>query len=177
MKIKNINKYINLYNIENFLFNTIGSMARKRGYLRFDEFYQICMWKSVRQKQKYINNQNKIKVQNLTKIAFNEKDEKQKIKILCKLRGVGIPTASAILTVVFPEKYAIIDIRCLNMLREEFDQKQKIGKNVSLKTWLNYLYLMRKWSGENNISPRKLDMVLFAMHKEKLEKENFGNLY
>lgn len=174
MKIKELDKYIKLYDTEKYLFDIIGPQAQKRGYLKFYEFYQICMWKSVRQKQKYINNKKEIK--NKTKKAFLEKEEKEKIKILCELEGVGIPTASSILTVVFPKEYAVIDIRCLEILREEFNQR-KIGKSISLKTWIEYLKLMRSWAKENNISPRKLDMALFAMHKKKLEKENFRNLY
>ena|SRR3989344_1999324 len=172
MKIREINKYIELYDAESCLFKVVGPAVKKRGYLFFDEFYQICMWKSVRQKQKYI--ENKDSIEEISKNAFAEKGEAQKIKILCELEGVGRPTASAILTVVFPQKYAIIDVRCLEMLKE---LGFEIGKSISTKTWLKYLDIMRKLADENNITPRKLDMALFAMHKGKLEKENFKNLY
>ena len=32
---------------------------------------------------------------------------------------------------------------------------------------------MRKLSDENHITPRELDMALFAMHRERLENEGF----
>ncbi len=174
MKINDLQKYIALYDTEKYLFDVVGPITRKRGYLTFDDFYKICMWKSARQKQRYTKN--KQIIEKITKDAFLEKDEKEIIKILCdKLEGVGIPTASALLTVVFPEKYAIIDIRCLSVLREKF--KLKIGKYISLSTWLKYLNTMREISKENDVTPREMDMALFAIHRELLENNNYKNLY
>lgn len=175
MKIGNLKKYIELYDMEKYLFDVIGSEASKRGCLTFEEFYKICMWKSVRQKQKYISAKNRNEVEAITKDAFAEQDEGKRTKKLCELNGVGIPTASAILTVVFPEKYAVIDVRCLEMLRDKFDYK--ISKQTSIKSWLEYLSIMRSLAEENAITPRKLDMALFAMHREKLMNEDYRNLY
>jgi len=172
MKIKQIEKYIQLYNIENYLFKVVGPNVKEKGYLSFDDFYNICMWKSVRQKQNYLKNKNM--VEEITKNAFKEDSETEKIDILCKLKGIGIKTASAILTVVFPEKYAVMDERCLDIL---IDYGFKISKYASIKTWVLYLNIMRNLAKENNISPRELDMAFFAMHKEKLKKENNRNLY
>lgn len=174
MKIRDLTKYINLYNIEKYLFTEISTAARNRkpAYLKFDEFYEICMWKSARPKK--LQSENKDVIEKITKDAFARKTEEEKMNMLCKLRGVGIPTASAILTVLYPERYAVIDVRCLEILREKFNQE--ISQSISLKTWLKYLDIMRKWAKENNTTPRKLDMALFAMHREKLKKEN-RNLY
>lgn len=174
MIINNIKKYIALYDIEKYLFEVIGPRTKTAGYMTFDDFYKICMWKSARQKQRYIKN--KTVIEAVTKEAFSKQDEKEKIKILCdKLEGVGIPTASAILTIVFPEKYAIVDIRCISILREKLDIK--ISKYISIYTWLEYLKVMREISKENNITPRELDMAFFAMHRELLEDKNYKNLY
>ncbi len=176
MKIKNLKDFIKLYDTERYLFDIVGPKAKKRGYLTFDEFYQICMWKSARQKQKYISKNNQKIIENISGRVFKEKGEEKKMKLLCeKLSGVWISTASAILTVIFPEKYAVIDIRCLEILREKFNQK--INRGISYKTWLNYLALMRDWAKENNITPRELDMAFFAMHRKNLNRQNFKNLY
>lgn len=175
MKIDDLKKYIELYDTEKYLFDIVGSEASKKGYLTLEEFYKICMWKSARQKQKYISQKNRNEVEAITRSAFVEQDEREKMKKLCELNGVGIPTASAILAVVFPEKYAVIDIRCLEMLREKFGYK--ISKQTSLKSWIEYLNIMRNTAKENAITPRKLDMALFAMHREKLMNEDYRNLY
>lgn len=172
MKISEIKKYIELYDTENYLFKVIGPNVKGRGYFMFDEFYKICMWKSARQKQRYIANKNSI--EQISREAFTESDERQKMEILCQLKGVSIPTASALFTVVYPERYAVIDIRCLETLRK---MNYDIGKYPSSNTWLKYLDTMREWAKENGVTPRELDMALFAIHRENLEGQDYRNLY
>lgn len=104
----------------------------------FEEFYEICMQKSFRPKNKYIKNKN---VEEISKNCLNEKDESNKIKILCSLDGVGIPTASAILSVIYPEKYPIIDKRCVEQL---IYFGYNINENFSVKNWIKYLNIMRE---------------------------------
>ena len=172
MKLADVQKYLALYNQEDYLFNYIGPEARKRGFMKFDEFYKIAMWKSVRPKQKYLKN--KEVIEEITKEAFSENNEIIKIEKLCSLKGVAIPTASAILTIIYPNKYAIIDIRCLEMLKK---LGYEIKTIMSSKNWLRYLDIIRDLSSENKISPREVDKVLFSMHKESLENDNYKNLY
>lgn len=171
MIIKNIQKYIELYDTERYLFDMVGPKAKKRGYLIFDQFYKICMWKSARQKHNYLKNINI--VEKATKKAFTEKEESKKIEILCKFNGVRVKTASAILTVVFPKQYGIIDERCLDVLNRF---GVKISKYNSVKNWLKYLKIIRKLAKDNKKSPRDIDMALFAMHREIQEKTK-ENLY
>lgn len=172
-KIKNIQKYINLYDTENYLFEIIAPKVKKRGYLTFDDFYKICMWKSTRPKNRYLTN-NSV-VEKITKRALAEKNEEKRIKILCELNGVGIATASALLTILYPNKYAVIDIRTLTELNNLLENK--IPKTISVNTWLKYLIEIRKLAKTNGVNPREIDMALFAMNRESLEKQNFKNLY
>ncbi len=173
MKIKNIKKYIELYDTEKYLFEIISPKVKEKGYLSFDDFYKICMWKSARPKKRYLNN--KESVEEITKRALLETDERKRIKILCELDGVGIPTASAILTVIYPKEYAIIDIRDLEELNKI--TKNKIGETISITTWNNYIKKMRKLAKENHVTPREMDKALFAMNRESLEKQNYKDLY
>jgi len=173
MKIKGLKKYIELYDTEKYLFEMVKPKVKKNGYISFNDFYQICMWKSARPKKRYLNNKESVK--GVTKRALLETDEGKRIKILCELDGVGIATASAILTIIYPEKYAIIDVRDLEELNKII--KNKIGKTISIKTWINYLTEMRKLAKKNNVTPREMDKALFAMNRESLEKQNYKNLY
>ncbi len=172
MQIINAQKYLDLYNIEDYLFKIIGPRIKKRGFIKFDEFYQICMWKSARQKQNYLRN--KSTIENVSRKAFSEKDEISKIKRLCELKGVGIPTASALLSIVFPDRYPVIDIRCIQMLNKI---GIKIRGSISVKRWAEYLDIMRSLALENKLTPRQIDQILFSIHREMLEKNNFQNLY
>jgi len=82
--------------------------------------------------------------------------------------------ASAILTIVFPDKYAVIDIRCMEMLGK---LKFLLKKTISLNAWTKYLDIIRALATDNNLTPREVDKILFAMHRESLEQENYKNLY
>lgn len=123
-------------------------------------------------KNRYLKNQETI--ERTTKKAFIINDEKEKIQTLCELSGVGIPTASAILSVVFPEKYPVIDVRCIEALNK---LEYKLPKYISENTWLKYLEIMRGLAKEHSVTPRDMDMALFALHREMLNKDNYRNLY
>jgi hypothetical protein len=90
-------------------FETMSRVIQKRGYLLKKEFVSIGKWKTESQKSRYENNSNK-KVENLTREALEASDQ-AKVEILDKLEGVGIPVASAILTIVYPQEYCVIDYR------------------------------------------------------------------
>jgi len=155
--------YIAKYNVENILFNEIGPKARKEGKLTFRNFLKIGLWKSFRQKPNYMKN--KDTVEKITQEAFLENDEAKKINLLCQLKGVSIPTASAILAVVYPDKYPVIDIRCLETLVE--NEYEINSTSPTVKTWLYFLEITRGLAKEFNTTPREIDMALFALHAEK----------
>lgn len=130
------------------------------------------MWKTRRQKNRYLKNIDKI--EDITKIAFSESEEKKKMEKLCELYGVSVPVASAILTIFDPTSYGIIDIRCIEMLNILGFQ---IHKTPSVKTWLKYTEIMREIAKDNGITPREADMALFAMHQEYLDNNAHRPLY
>jgi len=172
MEQTDFKKYIELYNLEDYIFNVVGPQIKERGYMFFADFYKIAMWKSVRQKQKYL--QNKDRIESVSKEAFGLNNEAEKIEKLCSLSGVGIPTASAILTIVYPTNYGVIDVRCIEMLQM---LKYPIKKTITKNNWLKYLEIIRGIAKENHITPREVDKALFAMHREILDGQDYRNLY
>lgn len=175
--IENKKEYLKYYNTEELLFSKdesigIGMKIKKRGHLLFKEFYFICMWKSPRPKKLYESEKNKKNVEYITKEAFKINDEKDKILKLCELDGVQIPTASAILSVVFPEKYAVIDIRVLSILNEFKLIKYEEQQSITPKMWVEYLDILSNLSkNNNNIEFREIDKILFG-YSVKNRKEN-----
>jgi thermostable 8-oxoguanine DNA glycosylase len=97
-----------------------------------------------------------------TKKAF-ELAEKNKIKEaieeLCKLHGIAIPIASTILSMKFPEKYAIID----RLLIEELGEKDWLNPAYSPryktdpKIYVEYINLMRKKAKEYGVKLRDFE--------------------
>lgn len=166
-----IDLYIREYNVEASLYKE-GAKFLKRGWLEREEFLKICLWKSRRSKQKLKKNTSK-QIEDLTRLAFAEKDERKKMEYLIKLKGVGVPMASAILSVTNQNKYPVIDIRtvqALNRLRL-FNHT-----HISINCWLEYLSVMDKLKKRVNRTARELDKALFAFHRMRLDK-GFKNLY
>lgn len=168
---ENIDFYIEQYDLEKQIF-LIGEKVFKRGWLSKEEFLTFCLWKSRRPKKWYnLNSENEI--ESLTRKSFSEKDEIKKITFLTELKGVSIPTASAILSIVNPKLYPIIDERCIQSLN-------KLGiitwETINNKNWLDYLKIIRNLGTENNRTAREIEKGLFAFNRIKLDKQ-YKNLY
>jgi thermostable 8-oxoguanine DNA glycosylase len=168
---ENLEYYIEQYELEKQIFR-MGKEIKKRGWLEKTEFLTICLWKSRRPKRLYDLNSDK-EIISKTKLSFDEKDELKKIKILTELKGVQIPTASAILSVVNPEIYPIIDERCIQSLTD-------LGiinwKTITDNNWIEYLNIIRSLSKEKNKTARDIEKGLFAYNRINLDKE-YTNLY
>jgi hypothetical protein len=57
--------------------------------------------------------------------------------LLCCMRGIGVPIASAILTVVYPDRYGVIDFRGWRQL---FGEEQRV---FSVADYVRYLARVR----------------------------------
>ncbi len=166
-----IGSFIENYDVEVQLFKT-GKLIKERGYLNKKEFLSICLWKSRRPKPLYIQNDENFIIEQSRK-AFCEQDEVKKIEYLTAFKGVEIATASAILSVVFPENYGIIDVRCIEALN---NLKQIDFERITIQNWIKYISLLRDLSIELNLSCREIEKALFAYNRIQLD-EQYKNLY
>jgi hypothetical protein len=85
--------------------------------------------------------------------------EKSAVETLYGLHGVGIPVASAILTMINPEKYTIIDYRALESLG--VSKKDATVAAQSIDYYLAYLQKCRELSRQYKVSLRTLDRALW----------------
>lgn len=156
---------------EKELFGEIGKNIKDRKYLKKDEFLEIVKWKAARAIRKAEANSEEV-IEKITKFAFEIDNEEVKIMVLTSLNGVSIPMASSILTIPFPEKYGIIDIRGWHTLYNLGLVEYK--KDVfNVKDWLIYLKIIRELGKEYNLSPRDVDKAIFMY--DKINRK--GNLY
>lgn len=169
--VNNLEFYIESYDIEKQLFLN-GKVWFQRRWLEKSDFLQICLWKSRRPKKLYELNSEEYII-NVTKNVFNENCEKTKINLLTSLKGVSIPTASAILSVTNPKDYPIIDIRCIQSLN---DLKMISWSTININTWLEYLEIIRSLSKTYKLSAREIEKGLFSYNRIKLDKDK-KNLY
>ena len=99
-----------------------AQMKRERHpmYLTLEEFDRVLQWKlrgqyERQRERRKENTDDEIRVVTGAALSIEHPDKDYEIElrvgILCTLRGVGVPVASAILALVFPERYAVIDFR------------------------------------------------------------------
>lgn len=142
----------------------------KKNELYIKTFTRVLNWKSARAKGKvdWSNFNKYIKTFKKLKNSNNE----ERLKLLISLDGIGIPTASVFLNLIWPNKYPIIDIRTVGIL-----------KYFGYINWTNisekhYWEFVEKIMGIKNKCPkyslREIDRALFYYHKEILTKKCCG---
>jgi hypothetical protein len=81
------------------------------------------------------------------------------VSVLCGLRGVKIPVASAILTAIFPERFTAIDYRALESLGVE-------KPALTVNYYLVYLDYCRGTAAQYGLTLRDLDRALWQASKD-----------
>ncbi len=133
----------------------------------------ICRWKSPRA-IRLIESNHPATIKSLTKKALTTRSEQQKIEYLTQLKGVNIPMASAILTLINPKRYGVIDIRVWQLLFAINSVRSKPkGIGFTFKNWYHYLKILRYHAKELGVSVRSIEKTLFLNHR-KLQR---GILY
>jgi len=133
-------------------------------FLTAVEFDEILKWKlraqHARQQARRAANTDEV-IRSVTGLALtishSDKDYELELRvgILCALRGVGVPVASAVLALVFPEEYAVIDSRGW---RQVFDQEKT---TFSVCDYKRYLDEIRRLSHQLGWSPQEVDLAIW----------------
>jgi hypothetical protein len=137
-----------------------GAAARARGHYTREEFIEVCAWKTTRSRSKVASNTEAAVVEATGK-AFATRDEATRMSTLLQLEGVGVPTASTLLYVAFPDDYPILDVRALESLGV------KPRSQYPLSFWLQYLAACRELARTCGVTIRTLDKALWQHSKER----------
>jgi len=147
--------------------------VRSRGYFTKKEFLKMAKWKSPRPKRWYLSN-SEDEIIKISKKVFSTNYDKRRIELLTRLKGVRIPTASAILMLTDPQNYGVIDIRVWQVLYLYGSVKvNPSGKNFQFNNWYNYLMKIRYFAGKFKVKARDIERTLFSYHPKIQE----GRLY
>lgn len=149
-------------------------VVRERGYFTRDEFLKMCNWKSFRPRRLYESNP-AAQVERVSRELFVVEDETARMQLLTSLQGVGVPMGSAILTLVRPDNYGVLDIRVWKLLHK-FDvvKVNAAGTNFSIKHWITFLDQIRDWAKQFRVTPRAIELSLFEYHKQIQEGTLYG---
>jgi hypothetical protein len=140
----------------------VGTAARARGHYTRAELIEISAWKTVRSRPKVASN-SEAAVIDATSRAFATTDEAARMGAVLELAGVGVPTASTLLYVAFPDDYPILDVRALESLGV------KPRSQYPISFWLEYLAACRELAHRHGVSIRTLDKALWQHSKELSE--------
>jgi hypothetical protein len=129
------------YNLERYLFDEVGPRFRRRGQLQPVDLYFILAWKSSRAKNTSKNRLVKKAgtFQNATsaisKALGGANSDEERLRILMDGWDFRLPTATAVLSVLYPESFTVYDVRVCSELGR-FGELAK--RRFSPRLWAHY---------------------------------------
>lgn len=141
--------------------------ARTRKYLTKRELVWICRWKSARA-IRLIRSNTHHRIREATSTVFATRSEQKRLTALLGLRGVSIPMASAILMLLSPRRYGVIDIRVWQLLHEfGLVTENPAGTGFTASQWSSFLSIIRAFSTELGVSARDVERTFFNFHQSR----------
>ena len=133
-------------------------------YLTGAEFEEILRWKLGQQfgrqrRRRSTNTEEIIRAVTGLALTITHHDKEYELElrmgILCSLRGVAVPVASAVLALVFPSEYAVIDFRGWRQIFGE-------GETVfSIPKYKRYLREIRRLADELGWLAQEVDHAIW----------------
>lgn len=150
----------------------LAHVRRRHGFSRA-EFLDMCRWKSPRA-IRHCERNSAAAVRRVSRAVLTTRSERRRMELLTGLRGVSVPTASAILTLVDPQRYGVLDIRVWQLLFGLGTvSRRSSGRGFALGDWLEYLGELRRHARRLGVRARAVELTLFLCHR-RLQK---GRLY
>jgi hypothetical protein len=147
--------------------------VKQRACFGMSEFVEMCHWKSPRARNHYESNSSTA-IRRVSRAVFSTASEERRVELLTSLRGVGLPMASAILTLTDPQKYGVIDIRVWQILYDcGAVGVNRSGRGFTVSNWIKYIEELRYWAEAMGVRARDVERALFEQHREKQQ----GRLY
>ncbi|HJR02412.1 MAG TPA: hypothetical protein VKA83_12305 [Methylomirabilota bacterium] len=149
------------------------SHVTRVGHFTRAEFLAMCRWKSPRSRKHYERN-TAATIRRVSRAVLASRSETERMTLLIALPGVSVATASAILTLIAPRRYGVLDIRCWQLLfsiRSVAGNER--GRAFTVSQWERYLERLRGHARAIGVSARMIEYTLFHYHR----KRQRGRLY
>ncbi len=132
-----------------------GAAARARGYYRRPEFIVVCRWKTPRSAPHVAANVAG-EVRSATRVALADPTpERERMRALLGLHGVGWATASVLLHLTSPGRWPILDVRALHALGVRGLTSYSYG------LWEEYVETFRDLVARSGVDGRTVDRGLW----------------
>ena len=137
--------YKKYYNLEKYLFKDVHEKFQLEHFLNVFDFFCIVIWKANRAKSK-VAKRIKLKEPNLEKAVFEitnmiyySASDEERLRILMVDWKLRLPMSSAILTVLYPEKFTVYDFRVCEMMGKFGNLGNKVNFDSIWKGYSQYL--------------------------------------
>jgi len=162
-------RLLKLYWLEKYLFDDVHDKFKRGQHIDDLDFYSIIYWKRSPSKTKI---QDSVKESSITPTdLLNEvrkaETDKEKLRVLTRVKHIGPAIASAILAVCYPEKYTVVDTYVLSEYNKWCKEMLKEWRCLSVNSLTDEQYLeYNEWCKELSCtwgtSLRNVDRVLWT---------------
>jgi hypothetical protein len=136
-------------------------------------FLEMCRWKSPRALPHYRRHSGAT-IRRVSRAVLATRDDERRLTLLTRLAGVSVPTASAILTLIDPRRYGVLDIRVWQLLHALGAVSSRPGgRGFTAAHWAEFLALLRGHARVLGVSARAVEWTLFGYH----QRVQTGRLY
>lgn len=157
------------YDLDRYLFDQVTKRFKEEKTISAFDFYAIITWKANRAKTKVKAG---LKSANVSPAALMTRvhgisDDREKMRLLDDVPGIGTPIASAILTVCYPLRFTVIDYRAWETL---LDLKRVTSKTMPTTIdayFKEYLPVCERLASEMSVPLRDLDLALWGWSQRR----------
>jgi len=161
------------YDLDHYLFDQVTKRFEQEHTLSAFDFFAIITWKANRAKTKVqagLRTANLIATR-LMKRVRSIHDDSEKMQALDNVPGIGIPIASAILTVCYPTRFTVLDYRAWETLHElNYVSYQTMPDSIK-GYFERYLPVCKHLAEQMKITLRDLDLALWGWSQRKSIEE------
>jgi len=158
-----------LYDLERYLFEVVSPRFQRDRTLSARDFFAIIIWKSNRTKTRIaqgLRAAGATPEELLRQVGLEEEGLRQ-VRILKRIKGIGLSIASAILTVCYPDKFTVLDYRAWETLQAISVPGLPARKPSTPARYVDYCDACALFADGLGLSLRDLDRALWARSWEE----------
>lgn len=139
--------YSKYYDLNAYVFNEVSKRYQDEGHIDAFDFFCIIIWKANRAKTnmhkkiiKIAESSDLDKIcKDITTNLYNIELNEEKLRYLIQNWQFGIPMASAILTVLFPDDFTVYDVRVCKILKKHGNLTNKTNIDRLVTGYFEYV--------------------------------------
>jgi hypothetical protein len=166
-----------LHDLEGYLFGEVSQRFRDNRTLSAYDFFVIVTWKSNRAKTRIRDGLVAAgqSVPSLMREVAEAPTAQSRVESLLRVWGIGLPMASAVLAVCYPEEFTILDYRAWTTLQGASLEGLPKRYPIRATEYIQYCELCRRLAAQVGLSLRDLDRALWARSYEQDLLELIGD--